>query len=151
MTVPVRMLMGVGNDMNGDDGVGPYIARRLAGTEWISVDCSTVPENFTSLVRRIRPDVLVIVDCADLGLKPGEFRIVPVDRLTRLALSTHSIPMEILIRHLKDLAGEVLFIGIQPERTGFDEPISDAVKRAAGRLISLLTYHPDDVKCLQSL
>ena len=68
------MLLGIGNELNGDDGIGSYIAKRFNKRNWLSVDCSTVPENYISVVKRTKPEFLVIVDAAYMNLPPGTIR-----------------------------------------------------------------------------
>ena len=67
----VRMLLGIGNPLHGDDGVGNYVASRFRARGWNSIDCGTMPENFTAVVRRHHPEILVLVDATDLGLPLG--------------------------------------------------------------------------------
>jgi hydrogenase 3 maturation protease len=134
----VRMLLGIGNPLRGDDGAGNYVADRFRAAGWVAIDCGTIPENFTGIVRREHPDLLVMVDAADMGLPPGEFRIVRPEDITSVTFGTHALPLSILIGFLSHDAGRVLFIGIQPTQTEMDQPLSDAVREGADRLIRIL-------------
>ena len=55
-----RMLLGVGNRLSHDDGVGPVVAQALAESDWIAIDCGTALESTSGIVSRERPDLLVI-------------------------------------------------------------------------------------------
>ncbi len=132
------MLLGIGNNLHGDDGIGNYIALRFHAPGWISLDCGTMPENFTAVVRRHHPEVLVLVDATDLGLKPGEFRSVGEDQIEEVSIGTHNLPLSFLIRYLAESAGQVIFIGIQPGHLGESEGICPAVTAGAEQLIALL-------------
>ena len=44
----VNLLLGIGNDLLGDDGVGPFIAEKLRGADWQVINAGIVPENFIS-------------------------------------------------------------------------------------------------------
>jgi len=134
----VRMLLGIGNTLHSDDGVGNYIASRFRARGWLSLDCGTMPENFTAVVRRHHPEVLVIVDATDLGLKPGEFRAVDENQIEEVSVGTHNLPLSFLLRYLAESAGQVVFIGIQPGQLGEGEGISPAVMAGAEQLIVLL-------------
>lgn len=134
----VRMLLGIGNPLRGDDGAGNYVADRFRSPGWISLDCGTIPENFTGVVRTEHPDLLVLVDAADMGLSPGEFRIVRPDDIAAVTFGTHALPLNILTGFLSHDTDRILFIGIQPGRTDLDQPISDAVREGADRLIGIL-------------
>lgn len=134
----VKMLLGIGNPLRGDDGAGNYVADRFRSPGWIALDCGTIPENFTGVVRKEHPDLLVLVDAADIGLSPGEYRIVLPDDIAAVTFGTHALPLNILMGFLSHDADRILFIGIQPGRTGLDQPLSDAVREGADRLIGIL-------------
>jgi hydrogenase 3 maturation protease len=134
----VRMLLGIGNTLHGDDGIGNYIASRFRARGWNAIDCGTMPENFTAVVRRHHPEILVLVDATDLGLSQGEFRIVGEDKIEDVSLGTHNMPLSFLVKYLAESAGRVLFIGIQPRQLGEEEGISPAVIEGAERLMTML-------------
>lgn len=130
------LLLGVGNDANGDDGIGPWIAHRLQAEGWHAIDCFTVPENYTGEIKRLRPQHVVIVDAADMDLQPGDTRIVPRDKTGSATFSTHAMPLSVFIDYLGEVTDAVItLIGIQPQR--FDE-MSQEVKRAGERLLRVL-------------
>lgn len=132
------MLLGIGNPLLGDDGAGNYIADRFGAPGWIVVDCGTIPENFTGVVRRERPEILILVDAADMTLPPGEFRIVRPEDIAAVTLGTHSLPLNLFMEYLAGSAGKIIFIGIQPGRTGMGEGLSEPVREGADRLITIL-------------
>jgi len=134
----VRMLLGIGNTLHGDDGVGIYIASRFRARGWNAIDCGTMPENFTAVVRRHHPEILVLVDATDLGLLPGEFRSVSDDQIEDMSIGTHNMPLSFLMKYLAESAGRVIFIGIQPRYIGEEEGISPVVMEGAERLMTLL-------------
>lgn len=153
-----QLVLGVGNTLQGDDGVGHYVVERLnsmlkdaprapdpggtAPQDFLAVDCGTIPESFTSLVRRHRPDSLVIVDAAHMGLAAGSLRIVSPDRISVLYASTHSLPLNLLITYLADLCGDVTLIGVQPHTMEFGRgSLSGPVRDAAEILVKLILDH----------
>lgn len=134
----VRMLLGVGNPLHGDDGVGNYVASRFHARGWNAIDCGTMPENFTALVRRHRPEILILVDASDLGLPPGEFRIIGEDQIEDVSIGTHNLPLSLLMGYLSEHAEQVIFIGIQPGVLSEGGELSPEVTRGADHLIALL-------------
>lgn len=66
-----RAILGVGNPLRRDDGVGPWVAERMRGTGWEVVVAGSRVENALGLVRRLAPDLLVVVDAAEMGLPRG--------------------------------------------------------------------------------
>jgi hydrogenase 3 maturation protease len=132
------MLMGLGNICRGDDGIGSFIAQNFQSDDWLVLDCGTTPENFTSLVKRSRPEYLVIVDAAQMNLEPGEFRVIPSERIDKFYLTTHNIPLSLLICYLDKWVGKIILIGIQPERMEDFQRISERVQDSARNIIEIL-------------
>jgi len=154
------LVLGVGNTMKGDDGVGPYVVQRLlaagadrpaceASQSISAIDCGTVPENFTSSIRRLRPRLLVIVDAADMGLEVGEYRAIAGARVGSLGLSTHSMPLSLFMTYVSDLVGSILLIGVQPRTMALGDRLSAEVSAAGDTLVGLLTQgRAGDIKPL---
>lgn len=146
------LVLGVGNSMKGDDGVGPRVVGRLtaacrlpaarSGSDRaaavVALDCGVTPENYTSVVRRLRPALLLIVDAADMGLAAGECRIIPAGRVGALGLSTHSMPLSLFISYVSELASRVVLIGVQPRLMGLGAPMSSEVAEAGDALAALI-------------
>ena len=136
----MNILLGIGNEMHGDDGIGIYIARKLHHKNWISIDCLTVPENYSGEIARLKPEKVVIIDAADMGLKPGEIRRIPKDKIGRASFSTHSIPISLFISHLEQLTkAQIYLIGIQPKSM-----YGTIHNKVMGSAEKILTYVEED-------
>jgi hydrogenase 3 maturation protease len=134
-----RLLLGVGNRLSRDDGVGPAAAERMDGAEgWIAVDCGSALENASGIVRRENPDLLVVVDAARMGLPAGSIRRLPLDATDRMLASTHGLPLGFVIERLRPAAGDVLLVGVEPADLSFGEGLSDPVSTAVEDLVGLL-------------
>ncbi len=80
------VLLCVGNSMMGDDGAGPLLAEMCAAKpagEWRVIDGGSAPENDVAAIRDLRPARLLLVDATDMGLNPGEIRVVNPDDIAR--------------------------------------------------------------------
>ena len=133
------LVMCVGNRDGGDDAVGPYIADKLKKSEnddFLVLDCGIVPENYTSVVKQHKPRNLIIVDAVEMRLKSGEIRIVPKEKIGSMHISTHSIPLSILISYLEKFIENIIFIGIQPMK--MSDEITKPVKKNADKLVELI-------------
>ncbi|RLF41461.1 MAG: hydrogenase maturation peptidase HycI [Thermoplasmata archaeon] len=130
------LVMCIGNEMGGDDGIGPYIAKNFPDIKGFRVvNCETVPENFVYLAEGA--DKVVIVDAVDMGLKAGEVRIIPSDRIKGYHFSTHSLPLSTVIEYIRNrYAKDVVLIGIQPKKL-FGK-LSKEVKEAGERIIDAI-------------
>jgi hydrogenase 3 maturation protease len=134
-----NILLGIGNRLRSDDGAGSYTAGRFSRDGWLSIDGADIPENYTGIIKKERPALLVIVDACDLGEPAGTLRRVPLYLLSQdSGFNTHSAPLAMLIDYLKPHTGEILFIGIQPGSTGFGEELSEAVTTGVELLIKYL-------------
>jgi hydrogenase 3 maturation protease len=132
------MLLGIGNSLNGDDGVGCYIAKRFKKQGWLAIDCSTVPENYMGVVKRTKPELLVIVDAACMNLPAGSIRILKKEQACSTFWSTHTTPLKEFISAIEQYAKEIVLIGIQPKQTIMPDELSEEVKDAANRVIKAL-------------
>ena len=129
----------IGNRYNGDDAIGPYVADKLKQEdldEFLILDCSTVPENFTSLVKKNNPTNLIIIDATDMGLPPGEMRRISKDMIGSMHVSTHNIPLSILVSYLEHYVKNVFIIGIQPKN--MDGSMGEEVKKSGDKLVELI-------------
>ncbi len=147
------LVLGVGNLMKGDDAVGPVVAMRLGargavidepstrepgGKRIVALDCGTTPENYTSVIRRLRPQLLVIVDAAEMGLEAGQCRVIPRERVGSLGLSTHSMPLSLFMSYVDELVGEIILVGVQPHSMAFGAELSPGVVATAELLVECL-------------
>jgi len=132
------ILMGIGNTLRGDDGIGSIVAQSFKDHDWLSIDCGVIPENFTSIVKKNRPNLVVLIDAVEMGLKSGEFRIISPDRISTLHLTTHSMPLSFLISYLKEYTQELIFIGIQPKIVNYSNSVSTKVLKSSEEIIGIL-------------
>lgn len=140
---PVQNLMlAVGNSMMGDDGAGPMLFDLMQQTPidgWVAINGGSSPESVSHQVRALKPQRLLIVDAADIGLAPGEIRVIDPDDIAEMfIMSTHNLPLNFLIDQLKEDVGEIIFLGIQPDLVGFYMPMNDKVVAAVEQVYQAL-------------
>ena len=145
------IVLGIGNRLGGDDAAGTCVvdmlnpalralsaerrrAKALLPAEIMAIDAGTAPESFTSVIRQHRPDLLILVDAADMGLPPGSLRIIAPKKISVLSFSTHHIPVPMFISYIKEFCGKVLLVGVQPEQTETGSGISKGVRKNVKRL-----------------
>jgi len=133
-----KLVLTVGNSMMGDDGAGPMLAQMMfrAPLEgWDALDGGSAPEDCTSGIREMAPEEIVIVDSAEMGLEPGDIRLIDHRQIGSLFLvTTHSLPLTYLMEALREFVPSVNLIGIQPEIVAFGCPVSPRVVRAVERV-----------------
>ena len=145
------LIMCVGNREGGDDTIGPYVADKLKSFEnkdFGVIDCDIVPENYTSIVKRYKPKNLIIIDAVKMGLSPGEIRIVPKEKIGSMHISTHGIPISVLIKYLEQYVENIVLIGIEPKI--FSGEITSSVKKSGDELVEIIKNKKlDEIGLLQ--
>jgi hydrogenase 3 maturation protease len=134
------IVLGIGNRLGGDDAAGACVvdmlnqrrhrAETLLSTEIVAIDAGTAPESYTSVIHQRRPELLILVDAADMGLPPGALRTITPEKISILSFSTHYIPLSMFISYVKEFCGKVLLIGVQPEHTETGRHMSKAVRKS---------------------
>jgi len=135
-------VVGIGHALRGDDAVGLAVAEhlRLACRRWLVIDGGSAPENCTGLLRRFGPDLVVLVDAADLQARPGSIQWVECAQIDGLNASTHTLPLSVVAAYLTaELGCSVGVLAIQPASTDIAAPLSREVDHAARHLARVLT------------
>jgi len=128
--------------LRGDDGIGPYIADNLFDDDWLSLNCGTAPENFISVVKRHKPELVVMVDAAEMGLQPGQYRRLSLEEADTIFLSTHALPLAYLATYLGQFCHDLVMIGIQPKCIETSQKLSVELKESAKEIIEILKQIP---------
>ncbi len=155
---PQRLaVVGIGNELGGDDAAGVQVARllqrRVVGNHQILVlEAGLAPENFTGLLRRFSPQLILLVDAALMGCLPGTIQVLEWATAEGFSASTHTLPLNILGYYLTtELGCELVLIGIQVGQTYVDAPLTPKVQEAVKELTSALVksinhgIHPGEV------
>lgn len=138
------IILGVGNELKCDDGIGPYIIKKLqeadiGNEDILLIDAETVPENFTGKIRKENPTHLIIVDACLMGCDAGEIKIVDYEEFVNIGISTHSMSLSFFVKYLqKDLDFNIIFVGVEPESMDYNETPTETVEKSALEFIDLL-------------
>ncbi len=129
------VLVGVGNPMSADDGVGPRIIELLGERpidDVLLINAETVPESFVGKVAKYAPTHVLLIDAANFRGQVGETRLILGDQIGGQAVSTHSLPLSIFIKYVeKSIGVQVILLGIQPKTIEFYQPMSPEIEDAA--------------------
>ena len=138
------IVLGVGNELKSDDGVGPFIIKKLIAENiekdnLLFINAETVPENFTGKIRKEKPTHVIIVDACLMGGKPGDIKIVDKDDFVNIGISTHSMSLSYFVKYLEnDSDFKIIFVGIEPETMDWGETPTESVEKTAFEFIELL-------------
>ena len=138
------IVLGIGNRLGGDDAAGNCVVdmliqrrrrvKSLPTDDLMAIDVGSAPEGYTSVIGQHRPDLLILVDAADMGLPPGALRIITTEQISILSFSTHHMPLSIFISYVKEFCGSILLVGIQPKQAETGGLISEAVRQSVNTL-----------------
>jgi hydrogenase 3 maturation protease len=143
---------GIGNRIRGDDAVGPLVIDELKKAlgknkdkNILLLDCGEIPEGMIKRITAFKPHNLVLVDTADLKEKPGTFREIDPEEIMDHVLSTHKMPLTMLIKFLRSrIDFNLIFIGIQPRQTALGDPVSMeckiAVRKVSGDIEKMIKH-----------
>lgn len=131
----------IGNELRGDDGAGPALAKNLEGKITADViNCEEVPESYTDKIKKLKPDTVVIVDTIDIKAKPGSVTIIDKESLSELKLyTTHNIPLKVFVDYLySETKADIFLIGIQPKTFNLKIGLSKEVEETIEYLKDIL-------------
>jgi len=137
-------LLGIGNELNGDDSAGNWVARKLCERlvdqpNLLIMDCGSIPENASGPLRRFQPQLILLVDAADLDETPGTIQFVEMDQVRGFSASSHSLPLSVLAGFLvQEFRCEVALCCIQPQSLEFEAKLSTPVTKAVKLLVKEL-------------
>lgn len=141
------LVLGLGNPLRQDDGVGPRVVEELARQGLpdgvTALDGGTAALDLLWMLQGW--DRVVVVDAAAMGREPGRFvRFTPDDARLREAqggFSPHSAGLAEalnLARVLEQPLPYVVVFGVQPERIGWGQGISPCVEAALPALLEAI-------------
>ena len=142
------VIITIGNSLRADDGVGPFIGRKVPDRDGLLVlDALMNPENIVEDAIAYQPGKMIVIDAADFGGAPGEIRVIPLDQLQHYTvLSTHHFPVHVSLGIIREETGaDLTILGIQPASVEFGEAMSAEVRETAQTVIDYLNDPPPHV------
>jgi len=136
-------IVAIGNIMRSDDGLGSKFIELLKGrcVNARLFDCGTAPENYIFPILSAACDTVVLVDAADLGMQPGQARVLDLDQIMNVSFSTHS-PSPRLFTDLLKTGKEdlnIFVVSVQPKSTMLGGPLSQEVLKGLDALTEIFS------------
>jgi hydrogenase maturation protease len=120
-------VVGVGDELSPLDCLGLQTAREIEGLRLpgiMVVLAGLLPESMTGPLRLFRPDVVIFLDAAEMGVHPGTIAIIDQGEIRAALFSVHVLPLSVVMEFVeRDLGTKVLLLGIQPD-TARDDVLS---------------------------
>jgi hydrogenase 3 maturation protease len=134
---PLRLaIVGVGQELQGDDGVGVAIARRLNqlvdhDDSLVIIEAGHAPENVLGSIIRFQPSIILFIDALKVNERPGSILWLTSNEADSAGGSTHTLSLALLGDYLRSVTGASTYVlGIQPRRIAFGEGLSAPVEAA---------------------
>lgn len=138
-------ILGIGNDLKGDDGIGWYVVdklrKELKKDENLLFVKTSVPENHVKEISDFAPNMLIIIDSADFKKSPGEIKTIKGYQISESFISTHTTPLTLFLRLYQadqSFKKPSILIGIQRKSNEFGQPMSRPVKKAGDKLAKII-------------
>jgi len=142
---PTTVVIGVGNELMRDDGVGSLVARRLQ-QEDLGPDVEVIEGGVGGL------DLLfdlegcaraIIIDAAHMGLEPGAVRLVAREEIEKRLEPLHSLHQlglhEVVeLAQLTGLTAEVTVVAVEPGEVAPGLKLTPEVEAAVPEMIRLV-------------
>lgn len=141
------LILGLGNPLQGDDGVGCRVAQELEKRELPNdvevMDGGTPGVGLLNFLAGRK--WVIIVDAAEMGIAVGEFRrftpeqVVLTGSAQRFSLHRSGVADALaLADELKIKLPEIIFFGVQPARVEWRDALSPPVQAAVPRVIDAI-------------
>ncbi len=143
MTPAKYVVLGLGNTLHSDDGLGPHAIQRLRADARVPADVSLIEGGTLGLELLTYIwdcSYLLVLDAVDVGHPPGTLVRMSNQELQNLPGngSVHQLGVADLLVALRVLARRpptVVMLGVQPATTDWGTELSPAVGDAMGSLI----------------
>ncbi|HYB93274.1 MAG TPA: hydrogenase maturation peptidase HycI [archaeon] len=132
------VIVGVGNPIRRDDGVGVEIVHSLKGkvsNDILLIESETIPENFINQIIEFKPTHILIINAALMHLNPGTAKLVKSIEAPEESISTHGLPIQIFVQYLTKMTeANTAMLLIQPRDTGFGEGLTSELNKVKEKL-----------------
>ncbi|MDD5568005.1 MAG: hydrogenase 3 maturation endopeptidase HyCI [Candidatus Omnitrophica bacterium] len=132
------VILGIGNNLRSDDGIGSILATRIQDkTPYLVYDSGSSPENYLGKIIKDNPDTILLIDAVDFGGEAGEFRILEGEDIQTVNFfSTHDASISLAISYLKNSlkAVDIIILAIQPKVLAFGDKLSPPISKTLEKL-----------------
>jgi len=138
-------ILTAGNELRGDDFIGSYIARKLKERGLRNViDGDLSPESFIELAIKNNPDILLIIDAIEAGLKPGTLVFGELGEIVESEIvipTTHKPSYSLIQVYVKYRSPKTqcFFLGIQVGNVNFGAKMSPEIMNVGDGLVKVLS------------
>ncbi len=149
------LILGVGNPLRRDDGIGPEVIRWFTESSTKKNNSYNLPSDVNlinggtdglGLIEYLKDyNKIIIIDAVEMGLPPGTIKVFTPDEavisINTDSLSTHGFGIAELIKLAKelDINPELVIVGVQPGDLSYGENLSATVKSNFHELLETIS------------
>jgi len=140
---PRVLILGTGNFLRMDDGIGPHVAQELEKLKLPegvkAIDAGTKGLALVEMMREATK--IVFIDAVEMGKKPGTVEVFTREDImldadkTGVSLHEIGLPQVFLMASLLGISPEVAIVGIQPKDLGWGTGLSPEVRRSVSDVL----------------
>lgn len=136
----IVVIVGIGNRLRSDDGIGPVLIDRLKGTiEAICIDAGQSPENYIGTIVKQKPDAVLFIDAVDMDTPAATVQLIHAAQIPEYGFSTHNMSPKLMIENIAGRTNAaIMMLGVQPRSIEFGEDISPEVAAATATIEAAL-------------
>jgi hydrogenase maturation protease len=139
-------VIGLGNILRGDDGIGPAIIQNLeqSGNSFQIRPIDAGSDAFTVLDHLLGSEPVLIIDCARMGKSPGTVQKMLFKDAefltTKIGLSLHGYSLAEVweIARSMGVSNDLSVIGIEPNSLEFNSGLSEVVKKSIPVILQMV-------------
>jgi len=138
------LIVCLGNELRGDDGVGEYVAKLLINGNLSDrvLDLGMSPESLIGSSKVAKYKKLIFIDAISANLPPGTVIFGEVEELEKrpILLTTHTVPLSLIVKYLRLTIPSLkaYLIGIQVKRVEIGANISSEVLKSGHEVANLI-------------
>jgi len=132
-------IVGVGNVMRGDDGLGSILSEYLKGrVSACVIDTGLSPENHIKKIRDSKPNTVLIIDAADFGGDAGDIKLLRKSDIPLYGISTHNASLALFFDFLETTTSAAVYmLAIQPAGNEVNASLSNIIEKKCKEVESL--------------
>ena len=140
-------VIGLGNILRGDDGIGPIIIQKLEESSKSLpirlIDAGS--DTFTILDQLLGSEPVLIIDCARMGKKPGTVQKLLASNTefltANIGMSLHGYSLAEVWKIARSMGvkNELSVIGVEPDSMEFNSGLSEVIKKSIPIIMQLVT------------
>ncbi|RLG54797.1 MAG: hypothetical protein DRN95_08500 [Candidatus Hydrothermarchaeota archaeon] len=135
------VIVGIGNSLKGDDGVGLLVIEELKkrGCSIPCINAGVALESYMGKIIKESPDTVLIIDATHLGRSAGTWELLEPEDIIKSGFTTHDMSARMFLEYLQEVSGtKVYMLGIQPQNVDWGKEITEVLRERVEEIVNLI-------------